>query len=75
MISAQSNLTMVGLNTPTPQVFWKGQRVPGVTGIKVDWEDDEQRVKIRITDGWNMVSDQQVLDEMRAAGIMIKEVA
>lgn len=71
MISAQSNLTMIGLNTPTPQVFWKGQRIDYVVGIKVDWEDDEQRVKLRIG---NLGASMVALDEMRAAGIVIKEV-
>lgn len=73
MISAQSNLTMVGLNTPTPQVFWKGQRVPGVTGIKVDWEDDEQRVKLKIV-SISYDSYPAMIDEMRADGIVIKGV-
>lgn len=73
MISATSNLTMIGLNTPNPAVFWRGQRVPGVTGIKVDWEDDEQRVKLKITSMY-YADERQQIDEMRAAGIVVKEI-
>lgn len=40
---------MVGLNSHTPSVFWNGKPVPNITSIKVDWEDDEQRVKLRVT--------------------------
>lgn len=69
MISAQSNLTMVGLNTPTPQVFWKGQKVEGITGIKVDWEDDEQRVTLRVS-----ISNPELHAEMNAAGIKIRGI-
>lgn len=71
MISAQSNLTMVGLNTPSPQVFWKGDVVSSITGIKVDWEDDEQRVKIRMS---SLGADLFVIEEMRLAGIVVKEI-
>jgi len=33
--TAQGSLTMVGLNTPTPQVFWNGIKVAGVIGVGV----------------------------------------
>lgn len=46
--SAQGSLTMVGLNTPAPQVFWNGAQVPCITGIRVDWEADSQRLWYRV---------------------------
>ena len=45
---AQGALTMVGLNTDHPTVFWNGGIVPNIVGVRVDWEDDEQRVKLRV---------------------------
>lgn len=73
MISAQSNLTIIGLNTPTPQVFWKGIKIAGITSIKVDWEEDEQRVKLKLVSlSFDAYAD--IIEEMRAAGIIIREV-
>ena len=63
----QGSLTMVGLNTPTPQVFWNGKTVTGIVGIKVDWEDDEQRVKLKVNG-----TDDALYAEMLAGGINIK---
>lgn len=71
MISAQSNLVLVGANTKDMQVFWKGMRVPNILGVKADWEDDEQRVKIRLQ---SLGVDSTMLAEMRSAGIVIKGV-
>jgi hypothetical protein len=67
MILAQSSLTMVGLNTTTPQVFWKGQLVTGITSIRVDWENDEQNVTLRVN-----TSNPELYAEMSAAGIKIR---
>ena len=47
---AQGALTMVGLNTDHPTIFWNGGIVPNIVGIRVDWEDDEQKVKLKVTD-------------------------
>jgi hypothetical protein len=69
MILAQSSLTMIGLNTTTPQVFWKGQLVAGITSIRVDWENDEQRVTLRVN-----TSNPELYTEMSAAGIKIREL-
>jgi len=65
--SAQGSLTMIGLNTMTPKVFWNGQAVAGITGIKVDWEDDEQRVTLRIN-----INNPALHAEMSAAGVKIR---
>lgn len=48
LATAKGRLTMVGLNTATPQVFWNGEAVPGVTSIKTMWEEGEQQVKLRV---------------------------
>jgi hypothetical protein len=68
MIAAQGSLTMIGINTPTPQVFWNGAVVPGVTEIKVDWEHDERRVKLKITG-----TDDALYMELVTAGITVKK--
>jgi hypothetical protein len=65
--TTQGALTMVGLNTAKPTVFWNGGIVQNVTGIRVDWEDDEQKVKIKVTD-----MDPAVQAAMQAAGITVK---
>lgn len=35
MQTAQSDLTILGANTPTPAIYWKGQPVQTVTGLRV----------------------------------------
>lgn len=64
--SAQGSLTMVGLNTTTPQVFWNGVVVPHIVGIRVDWENDEQRIKLKVS------ASDTIHAELTAAGILIK---
>ena len=63
----QGSLTMVALNTDKPTVFWNGSAVPGITGIRVEWEDDEQKVKLKVTD-----MELGMLAEMTVAGIAVK---
>ena len=67
--TAKGSLTMVGLNTPAPKVFWNGELVPGIIAIRVDWELDEQRVRLRVNN-----TNQAVYAEMLLAGIIIKKV-
>lgn len=64
----QGNLTMMGLNTETPQIFWNGLPVGGITKVNVEWTDKEQEVKIRVNG-----SDDAVYMEMVSAGINIKK--
>lgn len=66
--TAQGNLTLVGLNTPIPRVFWNGAEVPGVTQIKTNWEDGEQQVKLRV----NGTADALYM-ELVTAGIVVKK--
>jgi hypothetical protein len=67
MITTQGSLTMVGLNTTSPTVFWNGGIVPNITSIRVDWEDDEQKVKLKVSD-----MELGMLAEMTVAGIAVK---
>jgi hypothetical protein len=66
--ATQGSLTMVGLNTSSPQVFWNGKAVPGIVAIKTEWEDDEARVKLKV-DG----ADDALYMELVAAGIVVKK--
>ena len=66
MISAQGSLTMVGLNTPTPQIFWNGKELVGILSVRVDCDEDEQRIKIKVNAGSELVA------EMQTCGINIK---
>lgn len=61
MQTAQTDLTIVGAHTNTPAVYWKGQLVPNVTGL-------------RVADGKVVLSvpDDPLLAEMQAAGIVVR---
>lgn len=61
---ATGNLTMIGLNTETPSVFWNGVKVSGVVGIRVENAEGTQKVVLT-------VQENPVLSEMRAAGVKI----
>jgi hypothetical protein len=63
----QGALTMVGLNTDKPTVFWNGGIVPGVTAIRVEWEDDEQRVRLTVA-GFDPIH-----TSLQNAGITVKQ--
>ena len=65
--STQGSLVMVGLNTETPQVFWNGAKVDGVLGIAVDSGAAVRKVVLR-------VQEDPVLDEMQAAGVIVRRV-
>jgi hypothetical protein len=63
----QTSLTMIGLNTNEPQVFWNGAKVEGIVGIAVANDAETQRVILKI-------SEDPLLAEMQAAGITIRRV-
>ena len=63
----QTSLTMIGLNTNEPQVFWNGLKVDGIVGIAVDNDADSKRVVLKF-------NEDPMLAEMQAAGITIKRV-
>jgi hypothetical protein len=60
MQTAQGDLVLIGAHTQTPQIFWKGQQVQQVTGLRV------VNGVVTIT-----VPEDPVLAEMQAAGIKI----
>jgi len=66
MQAIQGSLMFIGVNTPTPQVFWNGGEVPNVTGIRIDWESDEQRVKLKVS------AEAPLHAELRLAGLIVK---
>lgn len=65
--TAQSSLVMLGLNTETPQVFWNGTKVDGITSIMVRNDDDEHSVVFKM-------AEEPIVTELRAAGISVKRV-
>ena len=64
----QGSLTMVGLHTSTPTVFWNGAEVKGLTGIKVNNINGVQLVVLTL-------AEDPVLAEMQQAGIVIRRAA
>lgn len=66
MQTAQGSFVLVGVDTATPTVHWNGAQVPFVTGIRVDWEADEQRIKLKVS------ALDPLHDELRLAGINVK---
>ena len=69
MESTKGSLTMVGLNTSTPVVFWNGVKVPNVTAVRTDWDMDEQRVKLKVTS-----MDEEMFQQLTLGGIIVKRV-
>jgi hypothetical protein len=65
---AQGSLTMIGLNTPTPQVFWNGKLVEGIVSIRTDWESDEQRVTLKVNG-----TDDATYIALATAGVRIRK--
>ena len=65
---AQGALTLVGLNTPTAQVFWNGQPIPGIKAIAVDWEGRDYRVKLKV-----ITMDPAMQVELMSAGISVQK--
>lgn len=62
----KGNLTMVGLNTLEPKVFWNGQSLENIVDIATNWDQEEPRVKIRVSVATSLS------EEMKLAGINIK---
>lgn len=52
-----------------PKVFWRGQEITGVTGVTVHVDEDDRRVKLRISGSQDIL-----YAEMIAAGVAIKKV-
>jgi hypothetical protein len=65
----QGSLTMTGLNSDAPKVFWNGHPVLGILEIKTEWEQDEHRVKLKVNG-----TDDSLYMELVAGGIIVKKV-
>lgn len=57
---ASGNLVIVDGNTPSPSVFWKGQKIEGVTNLKV--------INGVVTLGFK---EDPIMADMAAAGVKI----
>lgn len=66
MQTAQASLVMVGMDTVAPTIFWNGAIVPFISSVRVDWEADEQRIKLKVSEN------DALHTELRAAGIIVK---
>jgi len=60
METVQTDLTIIGAHTESPMIYWKGQQVPNIVGLKV------LNGIVTLT-----VPEDPVLAEMMAAGIKI----
>lgn len=70
MINAQTgNLVIVGANTASIRVFWKGQEVPGVVEVKTHWENGEQQVKLKV----NGTADALYMEMISEGGVVVKK--
>lgn len=67
MQTTQGSLVMVGLNTPTPQVFWNGVMLQGITGIQVDNDAEDHKVVLKM-------NEDATVSELRSAGIAVRRV-
>jgi hypothetical protein len=65
----QGSLVMIGLNTTNPQVFWNGALVPNLKSIQVDWDDDDHRVKFKVS-----AIDPALSAELLIAGVNVRTV-
>lgn len=61
----QGALTMVGMHTDTPAVYWNGVKVEGLTHIKVENGNGLSRVVLTLPEN-------PVFVEMQQAGIIIR---
>lgn len=65
MLAAQGSLVMIGLNTNSPQIFWNGIKLEGITGIQVDNDEQDHKVVLRM-------KEDATVSELRAAGIAVR---
>lgn len=69
--TSQGNFVVVGANAPAPRYYWKGVELTEVISLHAHIEDDERRVKLRVS---NTSTFDAAYSEMAAAGIIIKKV-
>ena len=63
---AQGSLVIMNPHTSV-QVFWNGKKVEGVKRVRILSDEDTDKVKI-------IMAPSELADEMRAAGINVKEI-
>ena len=63
--SAQGSLTMIGLNTATPKVFFNGQEVPDILTINVVNNESTRSVVLKLAES-------PVVADLIAAGVQIR---
>lgn len=64
----QGSLVIVGVNTVNPQVLFNGSQVQGVTGIFIDWDSSEQRVKLTVSG-----VDYDTYNKLALEGVIVKK--
>lgn len=69
MIAEKSNLTLLNAHASSPKVYWNGVEVTGVTRVRVLSDEDTNRVKLVVSG-----TQAALYQEMRAAGITVKEI-
>lgn len=69
MLTTQGSLTILNAHTDTPSVYWNGKEVVGVMRVHVHNDEDENRVKIVVSD----YADEIICAEMTLAGINIRK--
>lgn len=65
---AHGSLTIVGANTENISVFWKGIKVPNLRSIRIEWEEGEQSVILKVAQ-----IDPALEVELKASGIAVKK--
>lgn len=63
--SAQGSLTMIGLNTSSPKVFFNGQEVPDILAINVVNNETVRTVSLKL-------AETPLIADLVAAGIQIR---
>ena len=74
MESSSGSLTVLDAHTPNTKVFWNGALIQGVQSIRVFdslKDDNSGEVRIRVLKDANGI---ELINELRVAGITIKEV-
>lgn len=72
LASATGSLVIIGLNTPAPEVFWRGQKLNHVVGIRAHSDPDDSHTKLRVHDPTGLQD--ALYAELEADGVNIKKV-
>lgn len=69
--SARTALTILGMHTTTPEVFWHGAKLNHVVRVRGHSDEDGAEVTIRVNDPTG--AQDQIYAEMVLAGIRVKK--